>query len=337
MTAEPRPEILAPRDWEAAHLRLSPFLKTTALTLARAYPGTSARDDENFTDPFKCHFKWETGQPTGSFKIRPALNGILTHKSDALARGVLTSSSGNFAQAVAYSARQLGCRAHIVMMSSTSPYKLERTRELGAEITLCAPTFEARWDMTARLARETGALLLHPYDSLETLAGDATLALECLDQIPEVPFTVIVPASGGGLLAAVATTLKVLRPQCRVIGAQPSSNGSLKRSWDAGQPVRSAPFKTLADALVAAQPGTLTFELIRRHVDAIVEVSEEELLDAVRVIAREEDGARVEPGGAAGYAALRSGRIPKRGNETVVCVLSGGNVEPAIWKEWTGL
>ncbi|HYM09296.1 MAG TPA: threonine/serine dehydratase [Bryobacterales bacterium] len=302
---------------QAARQRLAPYLQPTPLVFSAALTRAAGR---------KVWLKLETQQPTGSFKVRPALNGALVHIAEARRAGVIASSSGNFAQAVAYGARELALDATIVMMANSSPYKMAATEALGAKIVLCGNTFEERWETTYRLQRETGRILLHPYDSPETLAGDATLGLELLEQLPGT-FTVAVPVSGGGLISGVATAVKLGRPGCAVIGVQPEANGAFARSLQAGHRVNVGPVHTIADALVASSPGEHTFEIVREKVDAVVLVSEEEIAEGVRQLAWKQK-LIAEPGGAVAVSALVAGRIPAA-VENVVCVVSGGNVLPA--------
>ncbi|OFZ53180.1 MAG: hypothetical protein A2428_13320 [Bdellovibrionales bacterium RIFOXYC1_FULL_54_43] len=296
----------------SARERLSPYLRSTPLVPASFVEGP-------------LWLKLETQQPTGSFKIRPALNGVLAHEQTARKQGIIASSSGNFAQAVAYAAKRLGCHAQIVMMQSTSEYKISRTRDLGAEIVLCGASFQERWDTTYRLQRETGRLLLHPYDSPETICGDATLGLELLEQLPG-EFTCVVPVSGGGLLAGIALAVKTARPGCRMIGVQPEANPSMKRALESGARAEVSVDPSIADALVAIQPGELPFEIARKYVDEVVLVTEAEIVEALRVLTQEQKLV-VEPGAAVTVAAFLSGRISTRHMDTV-CVLSGGNIQP---------
>jgi threonine dehydratase len=295
-----------------ARARLSTRLQPTPLLLS---PSLSARCGR------KVFLKLETRQPTGSFKVRPALNAILARLDEARSRGVLASSSGNFAQAVAWAARELGTRAMIVMMGSTSPLKIARTRELGAEVVICGDSFQERWDTTYRLERETGRLMLHPYDSLETIAGDGTLALELLEQHGG-GFVALVPTSGGGLFAGTSAVLKPAGAS--TYGVQPEANGSMARSFAAGVPVQVEPFRTIADSLVALKPGETSFRIARSSAEGVLLVSEEELARAAAHCALQEKLV-VEPGGAAGVAALLAGKLPA-GSADVVCVLSGGNI-----------
>jgi threonine dehydratase len=270
-------------------------------------------------------YKAETLQPTGSFKVRPAYNSIAANLEQARALGVVTSSSGNFAQAAAWAASELGVDATVVMMKSASSYKRQRTEALGARVVECASNFKARWETTYRIQRDERRLLLHPYDSPETISGDGTVGLELLDQTDE-PFCVLVPISGGGLISGIAAAVKALRPDCMVIGVQPEANPSMQRSLAAGEPVDIEPAPSIADALVVAKPGEHTFAIASRLVDGVLLVSEQEIEAAVRFLALEEKLV-VEPGGAVGVAALLAGKVQQPGL-TPIAVLSGGNILP---------
>ena len=296
--------------------RLNPYLRTTPLVFSEALSRATGN---------RVWLKLESLQPTGAFKVRPALNGMLANLDKARKAGVIASSSGNFAQAVAYAARELGVSAQIVMMKKSSPFKIEGTRRLGGEVVLCENTFKDRWDTTFRLERESGRLLLHPYDSEETIAGDATIGLELAEQL-DSDFTVLVPISGGGLIAGIASAIKVERPGCTVIGVQPSANGSMKESMEQGSRVTVTPGPSMADALVVATPGERTFAIVQKLVADVVLVEEAEIAIAVRTLAVEQK-LIAEPGGAVGVAALLAGRVQPTGRD-VVCILSGGNIQP---------
>lgn len=300
-----------------ARERLAPCLRPTPLVLSETLSRTAG---------LRVWLKLESQQPTGAFKVRPALNGMLARLDQARKAGVITSSSGNFAQAVAYAARKLGVSAQIVMMKNSSPFKIEGARKLGGEVVFCENTFKDRWDTTFRIERESGRLLLHPYDSEETIAGDGTIGLELAEQLA-ADFTVLVPISGGGLISGIASALKAQRAGCRVIGVQPVANGSMKKSIEQGGRVTVTPAPSMADALVVATPGERTFAIVRKLVEDVVLVKEEEIASAVRTLAVEQKLV-VEPGGAVGVAALLSGKIPAAGRD-VVCILSGGNIHPA--------
>ena len=271
-------------------------------------------------------FKLETQQPTHSFKVRPAFANLLTHKTKAQQHGVITSSSGNFAQAVAYASQQLDIDAQIVMMSITAPVKIERTKQRGARVVICGPTYEDRWNTTYRLQEETGRLLVHPYDSIETISGSGVIALELLEQL-ERPFSVLIPTSGGGMLSGVARTLKALRPACHICGIQPKANGAMKRSLDAGERINVGTFHTIADALTASYSGERTFEIAKQYVDQMQVVEENAIAEAVRTLYHQHKLV-VETGGSVGVAALQSspGLLKDLPHQDIVCVLSGGNI-----------
>lgn len=273
------------------------------------------------------YLKLESQHPTGSFKVRPAFFGILSHLEAAKKKGVLTSSSGNFAQAVAYAARALHLRAQIVMTSNTAPYKIERTKAQGAEVILCGPSFQERWDTTHRLRQETGRVFLHPYDSEETIEGNSTVGQELLAQMKvfhSPAFRTLVPVSGGGLVAGIS---KILSPTGnQVYGIQPELNASLKKSLEAGKRVEVPAFHSCADALVALTPGEKTFEICRKNVRDVLLVSENAIISSVKWLF-EEQKLVVEPGAAVGVAALLEGLVDVVSEVTpVVCVISGGNV-----------
>jgi threonine dehydratase len=307
-----------------ARVRIRPYLKPTPLCYSHSLSQRTGLD---------VFLKLETQNLTGSFKVRPALNGMLTHEARCREQGVLTSSSGNFAQGVAAMGSRLGISTLIVMTSSTSPLKIQKTRDWGAEVEICGPTFQDRWETTFRLERETGRVLLHPYDSLETLAGDGTLGLEINEQLREFgvpstePLTVFVPTSGGGLCAGVGTALMTERPGTRVYATQPRNNGSMAVSLEKGQPTEVPAFKTIADALVAQKPGQLPFSIFQTLGIETLLFSEEEILKACHFLF-DEQRLVSEPGGATSIAPLLSPPKPLGPHDrkhTVVCVVSGAN------------
>ena len=300
-----------------ARERLASYLQPSPLILSEPLSSHTRR---------RVWLKLETQQPTNSFKVRPALNGMLAHLDEARERGVVTSSSGNYAQAVAYAARELGVNAQIVMMRKSSPLKVERTRQLGGKVVFCENTFQDRWKTVFRIQDETGRLLLHPFDSEATIAGDGTIGLELVEQV-ESDFCVVAPVSGGGLISGIAAVVKTLRPGCRVIGVQPTANPSMALSVEQGKRATVTPGPTFADALTVATPGERTFEIVQECVDRMLLVEEEEIIAGVRALA-EQQKLVVEPGGAVGAAALLSDKI-HAGNQDVVLILSGGNILPS--------
>ena len=261
---------------------------------------------------------------------------MLTHLEQARSKGVVTSSSGNFAQGAAYAARRLGVDLQVVMMKSASGFKRQRTEELGATVVPCENTFKDRWDTTYRIAGESGRLLIHPYDSEETIAGDGTIGLELLEQV-EGDFCVVVPISGGGVISGIATAIKEKRPGCRVVGAQPSANGSMARSLEAGKPVAVTPGPTLADALMIAQPGKRTFEIVRRLVDDVAAVDESEIRGAVKQLA-EQQKLVVEGGGGGGRGGSAERKSEDRRTAGGCAYSAEGTFSRASWqRSWRHL
>ncbi len=306
-------------DLYAAKKRIQPYLAQTPLLLSSLLTKTLNQN---------IWLKLETQQLTGSFKTRPAFNNILMHLAKARAQGVIASSSGNFAQGVAYAARELNIKSMIVMTENTSLYKIERTKQLGAEVVLCGNSYEARHQTTDQLAKETGRLLLHAYDADETIAGDGTIGLEVSDALGETlnhEMAVLVPVSGGGLIAGIALALKTLHPHCRMIGVQPEKNGSLAAALQSGKCVPIGPVQTIADALVASMTGEKPFALIQKYVDDVVLVTEEEIELATQFLI-EQHKLVVEPGGAVTIAALLAKKVLTK---NCVCIISGGNIH--LW------
>jgi threonine dehydratase len=304
-------------DMMLARERLQPYIAASPLIYSNLL---SAKFNKHIW------LKLETQTPTGSFKVRPAFNSILIQLEEAKINGVIASSSGNFAQGVAYAARELGISVMIVMAENTSHYKQERTKALGAEIILCGNTYEERYDATHRLAKETGRLLLHSCNSNETIAGDGTIGLELVEQLGEKlnqDMTVLVPVSGGGLLAGIACALKNSNMNCKTVGVQPLANASLAKSLQISQCVNVGVVETVADALTLACIGDIAFEIIRTCVDDVILVSEKDILLATRYFI-DEHKLVVEHGGAVVLAALLAGSVT---TENVVCVVSGGNIE----------
>ncbi|MFD4643908.1 threonine/serine dehydratase [Lentzea sp. NPDC058436] len=264
--------------------------------------------------------KPESLQPIGAFKLRGALNALA--RLENRARGVVAYSSGNHAQAVAFAARLHGVPAAIVMPDNTPAVKVEATRALGAEVFIVGIT--ERVERAEALVEQRGAALIPPFDHPDVIAGQGTIGLEILDDLPDVE-AVVVPMSGGGLISGVATAIKSLRPDVRVLGAEPELAADIAESLKTGELVRWDPLKraqTAADAL-RDEPSALTWEHISAYVDDVVTVSEDEIFAAMVGLARR---ARLvaEPSGAVAVAA--QAKIGGGG----VAVVSGGNVEPAL-------
>jgi threo-3-hydroxy-L-aspartate ammonia-lyase len=277
------------------------------------------------------YVKAECFQRGGAFKFRGAYNKIASLSEDERARGVLAYSSGNHAQAVAIAARLLGTSAMIVMPEDAPDAKLEATRGYGAEIVLYDRFAENREEIGAGLAKERGLALVKPYDDPLVMAGQGTVALELLVEVPELDL-LVTPVGGGGLIAGCATVAKTLHPAIRVAGVEPEMGNDTAQSLATGKRVNVGVPRTIADGLQAAEPGELTFDVNRELVDEVVTVSDAEIIDAMTFLF---DRLKlvVEPSGAVGIAALLNGRL--RGNAVGV-VISGGNVGVQRFAELVG-
>jgi threonine dehydratase len=271
----------------------------------------------------RVHLKAESFQRGGAFKFRGAYNKISSLDEEALRRGVLAYSSGNHAQAVAIAAGLLGTRATIVMPEDAPAAKLDATRGYGADVVPYDRWEQSREEIGARLAAERGLELVRPYDDPLIMAGQGTVALELLDETPELGL-LLVPVSGGGLIAGCATAAKALRPGIRVVGIEPETGDDTRRSLAAGERVRIDVPRTIADGLQAPEPGELTFEVNRQRVDEVATATDAEILEAM-VFLFDRLKLVTEPSGAIGVAALLSGKVDADG-ASVGVVVSGGNV-----------
>jgi threo-3-hydroxy-L-aspartate ammonia-lyase len=312
-------------DVEAAAARLDGVAHRTPVVTSRTL-------DERVSA--RVHIKAENFQRVGAFKFRGAYNKISSLDAEALARGVVAYSSGNHAQAVALAAKLLGSGATIVMPADAPAAKLEATRGYGAEVVTYDRWTESREEIGAALAAERGLALVPPYDDPLVMAGQGTAALELLADVPDID-VLLVPVSGGGLIAGCSTVAKALRPQCRVVGVEPENGNDTQQSLAKGERVRIDVPRTIADGLQATEPGELTFEVNERLVDEIVTVSDEEIVAAM-VFLYDRMKLVAEPSGAIGVAALLAGKVDAR-DRTVGVILSGGNVGAARFAELVGL
>ncbi len=269
--------------------------------------------------------KAESFQRAGAFKFRGAYNRIACLSAEERARGVAAFSSGNHAQAVALAARLLGAPAAIVMPADAPDIKLRATQDYGAEIVMYDRRTEDREAIAEALATERGLVLVRPYDDPLVMAGQGTAALEFVEEVKHLDH-LVVPVSGGGLIAGCATVAKALLRSIRVTGVEPSAADDTRRSLVAGERVRIPVPETIADGLAVTTPGALTFEVNRRLVDDIVTVTDAQIVDAM-TFAFERMKLAVEPSGAVGIAAVLTGALKPRGpGERVGVIVSGGNV-----------
>jgi threonine dehydratase len=267
----------------------------------------------------RVFLKAELFQRTGSFKPRGVLNKLRSLTPAQRARGVIGASAGNHAQALAYCARLEGLDALVVMWSTASPAKIEATRGYGAEIDLETPGPETVFERLSALQEQTGRTLVHPFDDPLVVAGQGTVGLEIAEDVPEVD-VVVVPVGGGGLIAGIATAL----PDTRVVGVEPSTSNALTAGLAAGAPTPVAP-RSIADGLNAPFAGALPIRVVAERGLEIVQVEEEEIEDGMRFLYQRAKLA-CEPAGAAAIAALQARKVALEAGETVVAVVSGGNV-----------
>lgn len=303
--------VLTLDDIHAARDRIAPYVLRTPLLPMPAGP----------------FLKLENLQVTGAFKARGAFNHVLDQRAEC-AGGIITASSGNHGKAVAYVAHTLGLRAAVVVPEDVVASKADAIVAFGAELIRHGRYSEQRVAFAQQLAASRGLHYVPPFDDALIMAGQGTAGLEIVEQHPRVE-TVVVPVSGGGLIAGIAAAVKGLRPQAVVIGAEPAGADRFARSRAAGKPVVLPKAETIADGLRVLTPGRLTWEVTGRYVDRFATVEDGALLSAMRLMLLDAHVV-AEPSGAAGVALAIQMGLP---GETTVAVVSGGNVDPAILQQ----
>lgn len=271
----------------------------------------------------EVRLKCESFQPIGAFKLRGAYTMIARLTEEERARGVITYSSGNHAQAVAFAARAFGVQAVIVMPEDAPRVKVEGTRRLGGEVVEEGTTSLARRSRAEEIQAERGLIMIPPFDHPDIIAGQGTTGLEIVEDWPEVE-TIVVPVGGGGLVSGIAAWVKRERPGVRVIGVEPAGAPAMRRSLDAGEPITLDTINSIADGLVPVRPGDLTFAHTRDLVDDVILVDDEAIRSAASALLLR-GKLLVEYSGAAAVAALRSGLAI---GGPVAAVISGGNIDP---------
>ena len=272
----------------------------------------------------QIYLKTEDLQNTGSFKVRGAYIKIASLSEEERACGVIASSAGNHAQGVALAARSFGVPATIVMPAGAPLSKVKATRELGANVVLHGSVYDDAYAEACRIQQETGATFIHPFDDPMVIAGQGTIGLEIMDDLPDVD-TIVVPIGGGGLIAGLAYAVKNLRPQCRIIGVQAAGAPSMAESLKEGKIITLSSVDTVADGIKVKTPGDLTFDMCREYVDEVVTVSEGEIASAILTVL-EKQKLVAEGAGAVGIAAAMYHKVNTEG-KTVCALLSGGNVD----------
>jgi len=293
--------------------------------------------DQSADQSRRLFLKLENLQPIGAFKLRGAYNKIASLTPEERARGVISYSSGNHAQGVAYAARALGVKAVIVMPANAPAIKREATAALGAEIVTVGPASSERQQKAEELAGEHGYAIVPPFNDEQIIAGQGTIGLEILEDLPRVE-TVLVPVGGGGMISGIATAIKLSKPNTKIIGAEPELAADAQASLRSGK-IAQFPAEqvsqTMADGLRTQSVGPINFEHMRAYVDDIVTVSEDEIWRAARLLASNPKTV-AEPSGAVAVAAFLFHRNELPRTKLNVAVISGGNIDPDLLDELRG-
>ena len=272
----------------------------------------------------EVYLKYENQQKTGSFKVRGAYNKIMKRFAEGDLHAVVASSAGNHAQGVAFAATAAGVKSTIVMPRSAPIAKVSATQGYGAEVVLAGNIYDEAYAKACEICEETGAEFIHPFDDEDVMAGQGTIALEILRDLPGVDM-IFVPAGGGGLISGVAACAKQINPRIQIIGVQAEGAPAIANSFRTGERTPSDTVHTIADGIAVKTPGEKTFEYIKQYVDRVVTVSDDEIASAVLLLL-ERCKQVVETSGAAPLAAVLNNKVDVKGKK-VVCVLSGGNID----------
>lgn len=303
------------KEFERARERLSPILHHTELDPSSTFSKMTGGE---------IYLKCENRQKTGSFKIRGASNKIACLSESGNVKSVVASSAGNHAQGVAYAAHKFGIPATIVMPKAAPIVKVQATEGYGAKVVLAGDCYDDAYAEACRICKEEGATFLHPYNDLDVMAGQGTLGLEILGDLPGADI-IITPVGGGGLLGGVAAAVKQINPRVKVIGVQAEGADALAQSFKAGKLITTDTASTIADGIAVKVPGDLSFELINHYADDLVTVSDSQIAEAILLL-MERCKQIVEPAGATPLAAVLNGKIDVAGKK-VVCLMSGGNID----------
>ena len=270
----------------------------------------------------KVYLKPENMQHTGAYKLRGAYYKISTLTPQEREKGLITASAGNHAQGVAYAAKAFGCKATIVMPTVTPLIKVNRTKELGAEVVLCGDVYDDACEKAYELAEEHGYTFVHPFDDIDVATGQGTITMEIIQELPTVDY-IIVPIGGGGLISGVSTLAKMLNPKIKVVGVEPSEAASMMEALKSGKVVTLGSANTIADGTAVKRVGEKVFPYVQENVDKVITVEDDELIGAFLDMV-ENHKMIVENSGLLSVAALR--QLDLKGKK-VVCILSGGNMD----------
>ena len=301
---------------------------------ATALRGVAVRTPLVWIEPLGAWLKLESRQPIGAFKVRGAYNAVRKLPEATRARGVITFSSGNHGQAVAFAAQRFGVRAVVVMPETAPAVKIEGVKRWGGEVLFAGRTSEDRRLAAMQIAEQQGLAVIPPFDHPDVVAGQATVGMEIAEDLPDVA-TVVVPVGGGGLISGVVRGLAAAGSRARVVGVEPAGAPKLSRSWAAGRPVTLERTASVADGLITLSVGAIPFAVLQEHRDrlaGVVTVEDDSIQDAVHFLNRE-CGLVVEPSGAATTAALRTGALQPFAVPPIALVVSGGNIDPALLED----
>ena len=307
------------------------------LSLDRVYQASFALKDvarktdliysPHFSKNNEVYLKTENLQATGSFKLRGAYFKISRLSDEEKAAGIVACSAGNHAQGVALAATRMGAKSIICMPDGAPISKVEATKALGAEVRLVKGAYDDAYTYACKLRDDTGATFIHPFDDPDVIAGQGTIGLEILDQLPDVD-AIVVPIGGGGLISGVAYAVKKLKPEVKIYGVQAKEAASMADSLKYDEQVTLKTVSTFADGIAVKHPGDLTFSLIKKYVEEVVTVTEDEIAAAILSLI-EKQKLIAEGAGAVSVAAMMFGKIPVEGKK-VVCLVSGGNIDVNI-------
>lgn len=274
------------------------------------------------------YLKTENLQVTGSFKIRGSYFKISQLSDEEKANGVIACSAGNHAQGVALAATKNGIKSLICLPDGAPISKVEATKRFGAKVCMVKGVYDDAYKKALELKEEKGYSFIHPFNDIDVIAGQGTIGLEILEQLPNAD-VVVVPIGGGGLIAGVAYTIKQLNPRCRVYGVQANGAPSMEQSISEGKIETLKKVQTIADGIAVKTPGDITYELVKEYVDGIITVSDDEIALAILTLL-EKQKLIAEGAGAVPVAAVMAGKIPDIENKNVCCVVSGGNIDVTI-------
>ena len=298
-----------------------------AFTLKNVARKTDLLHAPNLSGEAEIYLKSENLQVTGSFKLRGAYNKIASLTEEQRAAGIIACSAGNHAQGVALAATRMGIRSVVCMPDGAPISKVEATKRLGAEVRLVSGAYDDAYEYACRLRDETGATFIHPFNDELVIAGQGTIGLEILDQLPEVD-AIVVPVGGGGLISGVACAVKSLAPNVKVYGVQAANAPSMARSRQMDEIVTLDTVATFADGIAVKTPGELTYAMAKQYVDDVVTVTEDEIAAAILALI-EKQKLIAEGAGAVSVAAAMFNKLPLAGKKTV-CLVSGGNIDVNI-------